>query len=205
MTTPPTNSTSHPLGQPLGQSIRTPNSQLITITTIKICHHWNVMISYWGVKFNIEKWFGPSVDQCFARESAGFLDRSILVYLIDPDLTCAWSQSCLSSRCLILPVPSLWRVPWHAELSPNISSCASTPNSCSKVLAPISSVPPLSAALSSASPLDRAILAWVRLHWWRQWLPLIKAPPDVDFRVRAHPAQSESTKQWIDAVGSCQG
>ena len=64
------------------------------------------------------------------------------------------------------------------------------------------SVAPVLMVYSSAPALLRAIVACVRLPKWIVDPMNLVTKPDVDFRVVAHPAQSESTKTLRSSVES---
>ena len=100
------------------------------------------------------------------------------------------NHSCLVLKCFNLPHPLRSVMPLAAELSLRIRKFTLFPKSYIMSRAPIPSQPALTVALSSASPTDNATVACVLLQCAKQCLPIVTTPPDVDFLVLTHPAQS---------------
>ena len=90
-----------------------------------------------------------------------------------------------------------------ADESRQIRRPHSSPKSLRMLFMARPSAAPRTAAISSASALLSAMVAYVVLHTLSTWPPHMRAPPVVDLRVRTQPAQSLSDQTSIRVAFFC--
>ena len=160
-----------------------------------VYERWALQQSQPSVHFNPTLWrcLPPSIAlQWCVKQSEGLSARGTFWTSTIFWLTTSCTHSCLVSKCLTLPQPSRWTMPLHALLSVFITILLWMPIELKRFLTPKVSLTIFTTAFSSASALDNAMTVWVEDQWEIIWHPLMINPPDVDFRVFTHPAQSLS-------------
>ena len=92
--------------------------------------------------------------------------------LSNPDLAISWIQSHLMDRCFTRPTPCLPIIPIEAVLSTNSSVVNGMESSSRRDPKNRDSATAVNAAMSSASPVERAITGCVRLCEWATYFPV---------------------------------
>ena len=134
-----------------------------------------------------------SNDIGFVRMSAKLSLPAILHRANFHSLTACWTHRTLVSMCRSFPTPDRFAMDRAVLESTWMIRRISHPRSRANAWMPIPSQAASTKARYSASPLERASVACVKLQCFIADPPMVTTPPDVDRRVRT---QSWRTRRW---------